>query len=78
MVVGSTGSSLNAKLAVVVGVSGAAHFTSGLRNVETVVAVNSDPSAEIFKHADYCVVGDAFKLVPRLISELDRLGGGSP
>jgi electron transfer flavoprotein alpha subunit len=70
LVVGSTGSSLNAKLAVVIGVSGAAHFTSGLRNVETVVAVNSDPNAEIFRHADYCVVGDASKLVPRLISEL--------
>ena len=73
LVIGSTGSSLNAKLAVVVGVSGAAHFTSGLRSVETVVAVNSDPNAEIFKHADYCVVGDAAKVVPRLISEL----GGS-
>jgi electron transfer flavoprotein alpha subunit len=75
LVVGSTGSSLNAKLAVVVGVSGAAHFTSGLRNVETVVAVNSDPNAEIFKHADYCVVGDATKLVPRLVSELGTSGG---
>ena len=73
-VIGSTGTSLNAKLAVVVGVSGAAHFTSGLRNVETVVAVNSDPNAEIFNHADYCVVGDAKKVVPRLITEL---GGGS-
>jgi electron transfer flavoprotein alpha subunit len=75
LVVGSTGSSLNAKLAVVVGVSGAAHFTSGLRNVETVVAVNSDPNAEIFKHADYCVVGDASKLVPRVVSELASRGG---
>ncbi len=75
LVVGSTGSSLNAKLAVVVGVSGAAHFTSGLRNVETVVAVNSDPNAEIFKHADYCVVGDAKKLIPRLVAELGAPGG---
>jgi electron transfer flavoprotein alpha subunit len=74
LVVGSTGSSLNAKLAVVVGVSGAAHFTSGLRNVETVVAVNSDPNAELFKHADYCVVGDASKVIPRLISELGAEG----
>ncbi|HUK80248.1 MAG TPA: electron transfer flavoprotein subunit alpha/FixB family protein [Nitrososphaerales archaeon] len=70
LVVGSTGSSLNAKLVVVVGVSGAAHFASGLRNVGTVVAVNSDPAAEIFKHADYCVVGDASKVVPRLLTEL--------
>lgn len=76
LIIGSTGSSLNAKVAVVVGVSGAAHFTSGLRNVGTVVAVNSDPNAEIFKHADYCVVGDASKVVPRLISELGNSGGG--
>ena len=77
LVVGSTGSNLNAKLALVVGVSGAAQFTSGLRSVETVVAVNSDPSAEIFKHADYCVVGDASKIVPRLIAEMVRTAGSS-
>jgi len=77
LVVGSTGSSLSAKLAIVVGVSGAAHFTSGLRNVERVVAVNSDPKAEIFKHADFCVVGDATRLIPRLISELETSGGES-
>ena len=76
-VIGSTGTSLNAKLAVVVGVSGAAHFTSGLRSGETVVAVNSDSNAEIFKHADYCVVGDAMKIVPKLISELGAGGGGA-
>lgn len=77
LVVGSTGSSLNANVALVVGVSGAAHFTSGLRNVQQVVAVNSDPNAEIFKHADYCVVGDASKLLPRLISELGSGGDES-
>ena len=77
LVVGSTGSSLNAKLALVVGVSGAAHFTSGLRSVETVVAVNSDPNAEIFKHADYCVIGDASKVIPKLIAEMARPGGSS-
>jgi len=77
LVIGSTGSSLNAKTVVVLGVSGAAHFTSGLRNATTVVAVNSDPNAEIFKHADYCVVGDASKVVPKLISELVSAGGKS-
>jgi electron transfer flavoprotein alpha subunit len=76
VVIGSTGTSLNAKLAIVVGVSGAAHFSSGIRNVGTVVAVNSDPNAEIFKHSDYCVVGDASKVVPALISELESGGGG--
>ena len=74
-VIGSTGTSLNSKLAVILGVSGAAHFSSGIRNVGTVVAVNSDPNAEIFKHADYCVVGDVKKVVPLLIAELGAAGG---
>ena len=73
LVVGSTGSGLSAKLAVVVGVSGAAHFSSGIRDVGTVVAINSDPNAQIFKQADYIVVGDASQLLPKLIQEL---GGG--
>jgi electron transfer flavoprotein alpha subunit len=77
VVIGSTGSNLSAKTVVVLGVSGAAHFTSGLRNVTTVVAVNSDPNAEIFKHADYCVVGDAAKVVPKLILGLESAGGSS-
>jgi electron transfer flavoprotein alpha subunit len=70
LVVGSTGTGLSAKLAVVVGVSGAAHFTSGIREVGTVVAINSDPNAQIFKQADYIVVGDAGQLLPKLIQEL--------
>lgn len=73
LVVGSTGTGLSAKLAVVVGVSGAAHFSSGIRDVGTVVAINSDPQAQIFKQADYIVVGDAGQLLPKLIQEL----GGS-
>jgi electron transfer flavoprotein alpha subunit len=75
LVVGSTGSSLNAKIALVLGVSGAAHFSSGIRDVETVIAINSDPDAPIFNQADYCVNGDLFKIVPELVSELESNGG---
>lgn len=75
LVVGSTGSSLNAKLAIVMGVSGAAHFASGIREVKTVIVVNSDPQAPIFKHADYYVSGDLFEIVPMLLSEIESLGG---
>jgi electron transfer flavoprotein alpha subunit len=78
LVVGSTGSSLNAKLALVLGVSGAAHFSSGIRDVETVIAINSDPQAPIFGQADYCVTGDIFKIVPELVSELESKGGEKP
>jgi electron transfer flavoprotein alpha subunit len=75
LVVGSTGSSLNAKLALVLGASGAAHFSSGIRDVKTVIAINSDPDAPIFTQADYCVTGDIFKIVPELVSELGSSGG---
>jgi electron transfer flavoprotein alpha subunit len=77
LVVGSSGVALGANVAVVVGVSGAAHFVSGVRGVETVVVVNSDPQAQIFQHADYIVVADATKVLPKVIAELKRSRGGS-
>ena len=75
LVVGSSGAALSAKVAVVVGVSGAAHFVSGVRDVGTVIAINSDPAAQVFQHADYCVVADAAKLLPKLA---EGLRGGKP
>jgi len=69
-VVGSTGYSINAELAIVAGVSGAAHFASGIRDAKTVIAINSDPNAQIFKNADYCVTGNLFEIMPELIAAL--------
>jgi electron transfer flavoprotein alpha subunit len=74
-VVGSTGYSVNAELAIVAGVSGAAHFVSGIRDAKTVIAINSDPNALIFKHADYCVTGNLFEIMPELISMLQASEG---
>ncbi|MDG6996046.1 MAG: electron transfer flavoprotein subunit alpha/FixB family protein [Nitrososphaerota archaeon] len=71
-VVGSTGSSLNAELAIVLGVSGAAHFVSGIRDVKKVIAINTDPKSQIFKQADYCVNADVFEILPLLNSELAK------
>lgn len=71
-VVGSTGQSLNANIAIILGVSGAAHFTSGIRDVKTVIAINTDPKSQIFKQADYCVNGDMFELLPYLTAELEK------
>ena len=74
-VVGSTGSGLNAKLAIVLGVSGASHFTCGIRNVKSVIAINKDSEAMIFKYSDYYVRGDINEIVPLLISRLKPEGG---
>lgn len=69
--VGSTGYSLKADVAICAGISGSVYFTSGLDDVDTVIAVNSDPDEPIFEHADYCVEGDLHEVLPAL---LDALG----
>lgn len=68
--VGSTGYSLNADVAICAGISGSVYFTSGLDDVDTVIAVNTDPDEPIFDHADYCVEGDLFEVLPALLEEL--------
>ncbi len=70
--VGSTGVSLRSKLVFVLGASGASHFVSGLKDAETVIAVNKDEGAPIFNEADVCIVGDLFEILPRLIEELEK------
>jgi electron transfer flavoprotein alpha subunit len=73
--VGSTGVSLNADLAIVVGVSGAPHFVAGIRNVKTVISINKDPEAPIAEYSDYFAVGDLFEILPKLIEKLRTTGG---
>lgn len=68
--VGSTGVSLNADLAIIVGASGAPHFVSGIRNVKRVIAINKDPEAPMLEYSDYYAVGDLFEILPRLIEKL--------
>jgi len=68
--VGSTGVSLNADIAIVVGASGAPHFVSGIRGVKRVIAINKDPEAPILEHSDYYAVGDLFEILPRLVEKL--------
>jgi electron transfer flavoprotein alpha subunit len=75
MVVGSTGSGLNANLVIVLGVSGASHFTSGIRNAKSIVSINRDHKATIFEHSDYCVEGDVNVLLPKLASALESERG---
>jgi electron transfer flavoprotein alpha subunit len=65
--VGQTGTVCRPKLAVVCGVSGAFHFVVGIQNADQVIAINLDPDAPIFDSADYCIVGDAFEILPELI-----------
>jgi len=68
--VGQTGTSVGPKLYIALGISGAIQHMIGVANAETIVAVNSDPNASIFKQCDYYVVGRIEDIVPQLVQAL--------
>jgi electron transfer flavoprotein alpha subunit len=61
--IGATGKSVRPKLYIACGISGAAQHTSGMREAQTVVAINPDRSAPIFALADLGLLGDANQIL---------------
>ncbi|MGI6217992.1 MAG: electron transfer flavoprotein subunit alpha/FixB family protein [Coriobacteriales bacterium] len=70
--VGITGAILESKLYLSVGVSGQVQHTYGIRDVDTVMAIDTDSKAPIFKNADYGVVGDLYEVIPALIESCGK------
>ena len=69
--IGLSGRTVRPKLIITCGVSGAIQFTSCMNGSECIVAINSDPEAQIFNTAHYCIVDDLNQIVPKL-TELVR------
>lgn len=70
--VGMSGQKFNGNLYIACGISGAGQHLKGINEATTIVAINNNPNAPIFKNADYGIVGDIMEIMPILTASLDN------
>ena len=68
--IGLTGATVEPELYIAFGISGAIQHVSGMKNSKTVIAINTDRNADIFKYSDYEIVADAKVLIDELLEKL--------
>jgi len=70
--IGTSGVVIKPKLYMSVGISGAAHHICGVNDAEVTIAINNDPNATIFSHADFGICEDWEKIIPLLIDKVSQ------
>jgi len=72
--VGLSGKTVAPRLYIACGISGATHHVVGMKDAKSVIAINSDKSAPIFKIADVAILGDIHEVIPRVLEKLEDAG----
>lgn len=76
--VGQTGATVRPKLYVACGISGALQHAVGMQDSDTIVAINRDPEAVVFRLAHFGIVANVGDAIPELVAALDRARPGRP
>jgi electron transfer flavoprotein alpha subunit len=70
--IGESGQVVEPDLYIAAGVSGAVQHKVGMDESDTIVAINTDPDADIKGFSDYFIEGDLFEVIPTLVDALER------